>query len=119
MKNVITIIILVVLGLIAYNHFNKTYTPDEQFLRDLESDFNEAKKIMRQSERASAASGVDTTSGFEQGLVSIRNIRLDLMDFISDMGKNQKNEDLLAKAKELKTAIDGFLTRQGYPSAPE
>jgi len=119
MKNIISIVILIVVGLLAYNHFNKTYTADEQYLRDLESDFNSASVLMTQSERSSAVAGIDTTSSFEQGIESIRDIRLDLIDFIKELGADLKNEPLIRDADRLLYKINSFLTRQGYPQEPE
>ncbi len=119
MKNIISIVILIVVGLIAYNNLNKTYTPDEQFLIDLESDFNKASKLMTQSERASATAGLDTTSSFEQGIESIRDIRLDLIDFIKEISSDLKNEIILKDANKLLDKLNTFLTRQGYPPEPE
>ena len=119
MKNVISIIILIIVGLLAYNHFNKTYTPDEQYLMDLKSDFNSASKLMTQAERTSATAGLDTTSSFELGIERIRNVRKDLIDFINDLEKDIANEKILADANKLLEKINSFLTRQGYPSDPE
>ena len=119
MKNVISIVILIIVGLLAYNQFNKTYTPDEQYLMDLESDFNSASKLMTQSERASATAGLDTTNSFEQGIESIKDVRLDLIDFINELGNDLKNEAFLRDARRLLDKINNFLTRQGYPQEPE
>jgi len=119
MKNVISIIIIIVVGLLAYNHFNKTYTADEQYLMDLESDFNSASALMTQSERSSAVAGLDTTSSFEQGIESIRDVRLDLIDFINELGGDLKKEIFLRDANKLLDKINSFLTRQGYPQDEE
>ncbi|MEN8221907.1 MAG: hypothetical protein ABFR36_01500 [Acidobacteriota bacterium] len=119
MKNIISIIVLIIVGLFAYNHFNKTYTADEQYLMDLESDFNDASKLMTQSERASATAGLDTTTSFEQGIETIRDVRRDLIDFINDLPKDQKNKEIVEKANILLDNINSFLSKQGYPSEPE
>jgi len=115
MKNVISIIILIIVGLLAYNHFNKTYTPDEQILIDIEDDFNAASKLITQSERVAASSGVDSTSSFEEGIENIRDLRTELYDFISEL----KDEKLIHDGQSLLSKIDDFLTRQGYPPVPE
>ncbi len=118
MKNVISIVVLIIVGLLAYNHFNKTYTPDEQYFNDLESDFNDAAKLMTQSERTSAVAGLDTTNSFELGIERIRNVRRDLLDFINDLEEDTKNEKILTDANKLLEKINSFLTRQGYPADP-
>jgi len=115
MKNLFLIVILVIAGFLAYNHFNKTYTPDEQFLMDIESDFSKASGLITQSERAAAASGVDTTSSFEQGIESIRALREELEGFINEV----TDEKIVRDGQRLMKKIDDFLTRQGFPSGDQ
>lgn len=115
MKNLFSIAILIILGLLAYNHFNKTYTPDEQFLIDLEADFKDASKLVTQAERTAGVAGVDTTSSFEQGIKTIMDLRAELYEDI----EQQKDEKIVSKSFKLLKKIDKFLTDQGYPNEPE
>ena len=114
MKNLFTIVVFIILGLLAYNHFNKTYTEEEQYLIDVEADFKDAKKLMRQSERAAATSGVDSTSSYEQGLEIIRDIREELLEYLEIL----KDEVIVGKTSRLLREINEFLTPLGYPPEP-
>lgn len=115
MKNLFSIAILIVLGLLAYNHFNRTYTPDEQYLIDLEAEFKDAAKLITQSERAAGVAGLDTTSSFEQGIETIKDIRAEILEDI----EHQKDEQIISESYKLLRKIDKFLTRQGYPPDPQ
>ena len=109
MKNLFTIVILVIIGFLAYNHFNKSASPDDPFLSDIERNFSEASKLMTQSERTSAAAGVDMTASFEEGIERIKELRTELMDYIDEL----EDEKLREKASELKNRIEEFLDNQG------
>ena len=109
MKNLITIAVLVVIGIFAYNHFNQPVTEDEQYLNDIRSDFREASKLMTQAERAGAAAGVDTTGSFEEGIERMKALRTELSEYIEEL----KDEGIAGKAIELKREIEAFLDDRG------
>lgn len=115
MKNLFTIVVFIILGLLTYNHFNKTYTEEEQFLIDVESDFKDAQKLMKQAERAAGTSGVDTTSSYEQGIETIRDLREELLEYL----ENLKDETIVVKTSRLLREINQFLTPLGYPPEPQ
>lgn len=115
MKNLFSIAILIVIGLLAYNHFNKTYTPDEQYLIDLEAEFKDASRLITQAERAAGTAGVDTTGSFEQGIEIIKGIRVELLEDL----EQQESEKMITESYKLLRKIDKFMTRQGYPPDPQ
>lgn len=115
MKNLFSIAILIVLGLLAYNHFNRTYTPDEQYLIDLEAEFKDASRLMTQAERAAGTAGVDTTSSFEQGIEIIKGIRTEILEEI----EHEKDEQFITESYKLLRKIEKFMTRQGFPPDPQ
>jgi len=115
MKNVFSIVALIVLGLLSYNHFNKTYTEDEQYLIDVEADFKDAQKLMKQAERAAGTAGIDTTGSYEQGLENIRDIREELLEYLEIL----KDEVIVGKTSRLLREINEFLTPLGYPPEPQ
>ncbi len=115
MKNVFSIVILVILGVLAYNHFTKTYTEDEQYLIDVKADFKDAQKEMKQAERAAGVSGVDTTSSYEHGLETIRDIRAELLEYLEHL----KDETIVGKTSRILREINKVLTPLGYPPEPQ
>ncbi|MCK5223111.1 MAG: hypothetical protein KAR14_16105 [Candidatus Aminicenantes bacterium] len=115
MKNLFSIVLLIIFGLLAYNHFTKTYTEDEQYLIDVKADFKDAQKEMKQSERAAATSGVDATSSYEHGLEIIRDIRKELLEYLEIL----KDEVIVGKTSRLLREINEFLTPLGYPPEPQ
>ncbi len=111
MKNVFTIVVLIIVGILGYNHFTKTYTEDEQYLMDVEADFKDAQKLMKQAERAAGVSGVDTTSSYEQGIEIIRDLRKELLEYLEIL----KDETIVVKTSRLLRRINEVLTPLGYP----
>ncbi len=109
MKNLITIVVLVVVGIFVYNHFNALVSEADQYLIDMETQFKDAAKLMKQSGRAAAAAGIDTTSSFESAIETIKGIRDELTDYIDEL----EDEKIVEKAGRLKVKIEDFLESKG------
>ena len=87
MKKLAVVLVLAMAGLLAYNFATTgeltlkpsfTLSAEEEQLRDLERDFNAAKKSFAQAHRAAAVGGLDTTADVEAAKRAVRGISKDL-----------------------------------------
>lgn len=107
MKSLITLIILVVIGILAYNYFvdSGPVTEEEQELNMLEKDFDRALKDLHKAGRMTGLSGMDTTSETEDIINRMERIQETI-----DMLKNRiKDEKILKKASALEEKVKRFL----------
>ncbi len=104
------LIILVIIGILAFNYFNAgPVTEEEKELEAWEQDFDSAWKQMRQAERTMALSGADTSTDMDNVIMQVERIKENLTQFIDRL----KDEKLLKKARALEERINKFL-RQNY-----
>ena len=107
MKSFLLLVILVVIGILAYNYFVDTgpVTEDEKELKALENDFETALKQMQKAGRMAGLSGMDTTSEAEDVINGMERIKENLI-----MLKNRLKEGrLLKRADGLEERIKRFL----------
>jgi hypothetical protein len=110
MKSLITLIILIIIGILAYNYFfSGPLTEEEKKLDGFRRDFDSALKQMRQAERTLAISGGDTSADIDDAIARVEKIKESLASFI-ERGEDKK---LLKKARALEERINTFL-RKNY-----
>lgn len=110
MKSLVTLIILAVIAVLAYNYFVAgPLTEEEKELKDFQMDFNSAMKQMKQAGRALAISGVDTSADADDAIARVEKIRENLVLFIDRV----TDEKVKRKARALEERINTFL-RKNY-----
>jgi hypothetical protein len=106
MKNLVVIIVVVVVGLVAFNYFQSgefnllpaSKSADAQEVNQLRGDFRRVAQEYRQAGRAAGMSGMDTSSAAAMAQKSIEGIERDLRNL-----KRETDED------EVKTEIDDLM----------
>lgn len=107
MKNILTLIVVVVIGFFAYNYLMTPLSEEEQKVKALETEFKEAVSLSNQAGRTAALGGVDTTSTFEEGYEKVKRLKVRLEDMTEDL-----NEDkAIARADDLMDKINIFLKK--------
>ena len=116
-KNLITIVVVVVVALVAFNYFQTGkfslmpgggMSQEEKELNRLKGDFRRAAQAYRQAGRAAGISGLDTTSDIEAALQSVDGVERDvkaLRKRTTDPEVKAKIDDLLAEIKKYKQDI--------------
>jgi hypothetical protein len=106
MKSLFILVILVVVGILLYNHFLAGPVSEEETeLKVLERDFDSALNRVRGSERALALSGMDTTADMDDALRNVEKIKEDLIS----LKERIEDEKLLRKAEALEQRIIRYL----------
>jgi hypothetical protein len=120
-KNLITIAVVVVVALVAFNYFQTGkfslvpgggMSQEEKELNSLRGDFRRAAQAYRQAGRAAGVSGLDTTSDAEAALQSVDGVERDakaLRQRTTDPEVRAKIDDFLAEVKKYKEDV-------GWPS---
>jgi len=87
MRNLITIAVVVVIGLVAFNYFTtgefsilpgSSMSPEERDVNRLKGDFRRAAQEYRQAGRQAGVSGMDTTAAAEIALTTVAGVERDL-----------------------------------------
>ena len=116
MKNIIAILVVVVVGLVAYNYFSTgelTFFPssamsqEEQEVNRLQGEFRRAVREFRQAARQAGISGMDNTA-VEAALSTVADVErnLELMrNETEDPDVRDKIDELLDEIKKFKTDI--------------
>ena len=86
MKNLITIAVVVVVGLVAFNYFQTgefsilpaSQSEEEQELNRLKGDFRRATQEYRQAGRQAGLGGIDSTAQAESALKAVDGVERDL-----------------------------------------
>lgn len=117
MKNLITIAVVVVVALVAFNYFQtgefkllpgSSMSEQEQELNRLKGEFRRAAQSYRQAGRSAGVSGMDTTSDAAAALKSVEGVERDLNQLrkrTDDAEVKAKIDDLLAEIKKYKGDI--------------
>lgn len=117
MKNLITIAVVVVVALVAFNYFQtgefkllpgSSMSEQEHELNRLKGEFRRAAQTYRQAGRAAGLSGLDTTSDAEAALTTVDGVERDLKKLrkrTDDPEVRAKIDDLLAEIKKYKKDI--------------
>lgn len=117
MKNLITIAVVVVIALVAYNYFQTgefTIMPgggmsdEAREVNRLRGDFREAAQQYRQAGRSAGLSGLDTTSDAEGALKTIDGVERDLKNLrkkVEDPKVRQEIDALLDEIAKYKRDV--------------
>jgi hypothetical protein len=113
-KNLITIVVVVVVALVAFNYFQTGefslvpgggMGPEEKELNRLKGEFRSAAQAFRQAGRAAGMSGLDTTADVERALQTVDGVERDakaLRKRTTDPEVKAKIDDFLAELKKYK-----------------
>ena len=117
MRNLITIAVVVVVGLVAFNYFQTgelailpggAASDDAQELNRLRGEFGRAAQELRQAGRSASVSGLDTTADVELALNRIEGIERDLQKMrqqVDDAKLRGQIDELLAEIAKYKGDI--------------
>ena len=117
MKNIITIAVVVVVALVAFNYFQTGkfslvpgggMSQEEKELNSLRGDFRRAAQAYRQAGRAAGVSGLDTTSDAEAALRSVDGVEREaqaLRKRTTDPELRAKIDEFLAEIKKYKQDV--------------
>jgi hypothetical protein len=117
MRNLITIAVVVVIGLVAFNYFTtgefkvlpgSSMSQDEREVNRLKGDFRRAAQEYRQAGRQAGISGMDTTAAAEIALITVAGVERDLnllRKDISDPKVLDSIDELLEDVKKFKHDI--------------
>jgi len=112
-KNLITIVVVVVLALVAFNYFQtgefkllpgSSMSPEEQELNRLKGEFRRAAQAYRQAGRAAGVSGIDSTSDAVAALETVDGVERD----VKQLRKRTDDSEVKAKADELLAEIKKY-----------
>lgn len=117
MKNLITIVVVVVVALVAFNYFQTGkfslvpgggMSEEEKQLNRLKGEFRRATQAYRQAGRSAGVSGLDTTSDALAALQTVDGVERDvkaLRKRTKDAAVKAKIDELLAEIKKYKEDV--------------
>ena len=117
MKNIITLVVVVVVALVAFNYFStgefrllpgSSMSEEEQELNRLKGEFRRATQAYRQAGRSAGISGMDTTADAEAALNTVDGVERDvkaLRKKTDDPEAREKIDALLAEIKKYKNDV--------------
>jgi hypothetical protein len=117
MRNLITIAVVVVIGLVAFNYFTtgelkilpgSSMTEEEHEINRLKGEFRRAAQEYRQAGRQAGISGMDTTAAAEIALITVAGVERDLnllRKDTSDPKVIDSIDELLREVKKFKNDI--------------
>ena len=117
MKNLITIVVVVVLGLVAFNYFQTgefsimpggSMSDEAREVNRLRGEFRSAAQEYRQAGRSAGLAGLDTTSDAERALNAVEGVERDLKKLRSEVKESevrQEIDELLAEIANYKNDI--------------
>jgi len=112
-KNIVTIAVVVVVALVAFNYFQtgefkllpgSSMSEEEQQLNRLKGEFRRAAQTYRQAGRSAGLSGMDTTADVEAALKTVDGVERD----VKALKKLTKDPEVKAKADELLAEIKKY-----------
>lgn len=117
MRNLITIVVVVVVALVAFNYFQTGkfsimpgggMSQEEKDLNRLKGEFRRAAQAYRQAGRSAGVSGLDTTSDAAAALQTVDGVERDVKQLrkrTSDPEVKTKIDALLAEIKKYKQDV--------------
>jgi hypothetical protein len=117
MKNIITLVVVVVVALVAFNYFStgefkllpgSSMSAEEQELNSLKGEFRRATQAYRQAGRSAGISGMDTTADAEAALQTVDSVEKEvkaLRKRTDDPEARDKIDALLAEIKKYKDDV--------------
>jgi hypothetical protein len=113
MKNLITIAVVVVVALVAFNYFQTGefsiipgggMSEEEKELNRLKGEFRRAAQTYRQAGRSAGVSGLDTTADVQAALQSVDGVERD----VKALRKRTKDAEVKAKIDEFLAEIKKY-----------
>ncbi len=113
MKNLITIVVVIVVALVAFNYFQtgefkllpgSSMSPEEHDLNRLKGEFRRAAQAYRQAGRSAGVSGLDTTSDAAAALETVDGVERD----VKALRKRTKDPEVIAKIDDLLAEIKKY-----------
>ncbi|HSO21456.1 MAG TPA: hypothetical protein VLT81_01030 [Chondromyces sp.] len=117
MKNLITVAVVLVLGLVAYNYFQTgefsimpggSMSDEAREVNRLRGEFRRAAQEYRQAGRSAGLSGLDTTGDAEQALNAVEGVERDLRKLrgqVKEAEVRREIDELLAEIAKYKNDI--------------
>ena len=108
MKALMTLLILVAAGYLAYTYLYVPMTDEERLVHDLEKRFDEASRSLLGAERSAGFTGMDTTDDAELAIRRVRRIENELKNLkptLKDESSKLKAEELMAKVRNFKQKV--------------
>lgn len=109
MKKLIWLIIIVVIGIVAYNHFITPLSEEEQKVKVLEDEFNSATKDFHQAERSAGISGMDNTADIDDAIDKVKLVK----EKLEELKGKLTSESAIERADKLEHRINEFLKQIG------
>jgi len=104
MKKLIWLIIIVAIGIVAYNYFIAPLSEEEQKVKVLEDEFNSAIKDFNQAERSAGISGMDTTADLDDAMDKVKLVK----EKLEELKEKLTSESAIERADKLKNRINKF-----------
>ena len=108
MKEIIVILLVVVVGFLAYTYFT-SLSDEEQAVKALEKEFDQAVGDFLRAVRTMSGTGMDTTSDVDDAVVKIKKVKKELKALKSSLKESkaqERAEKLDAKIKEFERKND-------------
>ena len=108
MRAIIAILLVVVLGFLAYTYFT-SMTEEEKLVKALEREFDTAVGDFLRAVRTMAGTGLDTTSDVDDAVIKIKKVKKELESLISRLEEDsahKRAENLQAKIAEFERKND-------------
>ena len=110
MKKLIVLLLIVVAGYYAYQHFSGGNLSDEQKqVQALADEFLAARQRLGQAERAAAVGGLDTTSDADDVLHEVGVVQ----EKLQALNEKLSEEKAIAMAEKLGRELQSFIDRRG------
>ena len=117
MKNLITIVVVVVVGLVGFNYYQtgefkimpgSSMSEEAQQVNQLRGQFSRAAQEYRQAGRSAGLSGMDTTAAAGAALAQVEGVERDLKKLkkqVKEADVKTEIDELLAEIKKYKQDI--------------
>ncbi|NIM91450.1 MAG: hypothetical protein GTO17_10940 [Candidatus Aminicenantes bacterium] len=107
MKAFIIILILAVVGFVAYTQFFAPLSEEEKEVKELEKRFSLATRMYLGAERLAGGTGLDTTSDVEEAIRSMNKTRSELVR----LQERLQEEAAIERAEKLEARMKEFYKR--------
>jgi ABC-type Na+ efflux pump permease subunit len=108
MKKLFVLIVLLVVGYLAYQKFVVNAMSDEQKqVQAIADEFSAVKQQMAQAERTAGATGVDTTSDIDSGMQAAGA----MLEKLQALQEKLTEDKAVAMAEKLAGELSAFLSR--------
>lgn len=105
MKQIFLLIVVVVVGILAYQNFFAPTSEEVQEVKTLEAEFEAAVSQLHQAGRSAGLSGMDTTAEAESAVIRARRVQ----DRLEELKDRLEEESALDRADKLEARIAEFL----------